>query len=211
MIPKPVIKEVPRNPSKNPIDQLIRALVRLPGVGERTATRLAFFILRSPGELSREIANAILSVREKVHFCERCQNFAEEKLCYLCRNPERDQAVVCVVEEPADLIALEKAGTYRGTYHILHGVIAPLEGVGPEQLKIDSLMKRVKGEAVKELILATNSNMEGEATALYLKDLLKNYPVAITRIASGVPVGGDLEFTDPMTLARALTSRQAYS
>lgn len=199
-----------KNDAPNPLERLIRVLRRLPGVGERTASRLAFFILRTPGDLAQEMVEAIVAVREKIHFCELCQNFTEAKRCSLCLSSERDHSLICLVEEPADLAAIEKAGTYRGLYHILHGAIAPLDGVGPEQLKIQELLNRVKSGTVKEVVLATNSNMEGEATALYIKDLLKGMPVRVTRLASGVPVGGDLEFTDPMTLARALESRYLY-
>ncbi|MDO8461647.1 MAG: recombination mediator RecR [Deltaproteobacteria bacterium] len=199
-----------KSDAPNPLERLIRVLRKLPGIGERSASRLAFFILRGPGDLAHEMAEAILAVREKIHFCELCQNFTEVKRCSLCLSSERDHSLICLVEEPADLAAIEKAGTYRGLYHILHGAIAPMDGVGPEQLKIQELLNRVRSGGVKEVVLATNSNMEGEATALYIKDLLKGMSVRVTRLASGVPVGGDLEFTDPMTLARALESRHLY-
>ncbi|MDO8644550.1 MAG: recombination mediator RecR [bacterium] len=196
---------------RTPMERLIRALSRLPGVGEKTATRFAFFILRSPLDLAEDISEAILSVRHKMRFCELCQNFTEEKFCPICASPERDHSLVCVVEEPADVAAMEKSGSYRGTYHILHGVISPLDGMGPEHLKIRELLHRIKTNQPKEIILATNSNMEGEATALHIKELLENVSIPITRLASGIPVGGDLEYTDPLTLSRALESRRHYT
>jgi len=196
---------------RSPIERLIRALSRLPGVGEKTATRLAFFILRSPLDLAQDISEAIISVRQKVSFCELCQNFTEEKVCPICSSPERDHSLICVVEEPADMAAVENSGSYRGTYHILHGAIAPLDGMGPEHLKIRELVERVRTAQPKEIILATNSNMEGEATALHIKELLENSNVPMTRLASGIPVGGDLEYTDSITLSRALESRRQYS
>lgn len=196
--------------TRNPVDRLIQALCRLPGIGEKTASRLAFFILRSPLSVAEDIAEGILSVRQQVRFCDLCQNLTEAVRCPICSSPERDQGLVCVVEEPGDVAAVERAGVFRGTYHILHGAIAPLDGIGPEHLKIRELIDRIKNSPVREIILATNPNMEGEATALHIKEQLSRFSVPVTRLASGVPVGGDLEYIDPLTLSRAIESRHTY-
>lgn len=201
--------------SKNPIDRLVAALSRLPGIGEKSATRLALFILRDSKGLSTELIDALTFVREKVRFCKLCQNLSEEDLCPFCSDPARDRSRICVVQEPVDLLMVERSQEYRGLYHVLHGAVAPLDGVGPEDIRAASLIKRLRnpeGAPVAEVILATNPNPEGEATALYLKKALAeaNPAVKVTRIASGVPVGGAVEYTDAKTLARALANRRDY-
>ncbi len=196
--------------SPNPLERLVKALSRLPGIGEKSATRLAIHILRDTRSLAEELINALHFVREKVRFCQSCQNLTGEDLCAICRNPERDQGQICVVQEPVDLLMVERAGEYRGVYHILHGALSPLEGVGPDGIRIESLKKRIKKGNVQEIILATNTNPEGEATALYLKQILSTLGIKITRIASGVPVGGLLEYTDPKTLLKALGNRKEF-
>lgn len=201
-----------QNPPKNPIDRLVNALSRLPGVGEKSAMRHALFILRDTKDLTTDLIDALTFVREKVRFCRLCQNLTEEELCPICSNPERDRSRICVVQEPVDLLMVERAQEYRGRYHVLHGTIAPLDGVGPEDLRIASLLRRVKEEGPEEVILATNPNPEGEATALYLRKAITevNPRVKVTRIASGVPVGGTVEYTDSKTLARAFTNRRDF-
>ncbi len=194
----------------SPLDRLVKALCRLPGIGERTATRLALFILRDTKGLSEELIHALALVREKVRFCRDCQNLSEEELCTICRDPERDRGRICVIQEPVDLLAVERAGEYRGLYHVLHGALSPLDGIGPEEIRAEGLLKRIREGHTDEVILATNPNPEGEATALFLKKLLEPTGVKVTRIASGVPVGGVLEFTDPKTLARALGNRRVF-
>lgn len=196
----------------SPIDRLVTALSRLPGIGEKSATRLALFILRDTKNLSSDLIDALAFVREKVRFCKICQNLTEEELCSICADPERDRTRVCVIQEPVDLMMVERSQEYRGLYHVLHGAIAPLDGVGPDDIRIESLLRRIKKDAVQEVILATNPNPEGEATALYLRKALAdtNANLKITRIASGVPVGGSVEYTDPKTLARALANRRDF-
>ena len=199
-------------PSKNPIERLVSALSRLPGIGEKSATRLALFILRDAKGLSGDLMDALAHVREKVRFCRLCQNLSEDELCPICEDPQRDRSRFCVVQEPVDVLMVEKSEEYRGLYHVLHGAIAPLDGVGPEDIRAASLLKRLKDEAVSEVILATNPNPEGEATALYLRKAIAEISpgVKVTRIASGVPVGGSVEYTDPKTLARALSNRRDF-
>lgn len=201
--------------SANPLERLVRALSRLPGIGEKTATRLALFILRDTKGLAGDLTQALTFVREKVRFCKICQNLAEEELCSICRNPDRDRRLVCVVQEPVDLLTLEKTGEYKGLYHVLHGVLSPLDGIGPEEIRIEGLVSRIRetgrGEGgIKEVILATNPNAEGEATALYLKKILSPFGMKITRIASGVPVGGMLEYADAQTLSKSLDNRKEF-
>jgi recombination protein RecR len=190
----------------------VTALGRLPGIGEKSATRLALFILRDTKDLTADLIDSLAFVREKVRFCRLCQNLAEEELCPICSAPNRDLTRICVVQEPVDLLMVERSQEYRGLYHVLHGAIAPLDGVGPEDIRISSLLRRLKEEKTDEVILATNPNPEGEATALYLrKALAETAPnLKITRIASGVPVGGVVEYTDPKTLARAMANRREY-
>lgn len=191
-----------------PIQKLIRELSRLPGIGERTATRLATHILRVPSEDARRLAESIVEVKEKIHLCPVCFNLAEGEQCDICRDGSRDRGQICVVEEPDSLMAVEQSGSFRGTYHVLHGVLAPLDGVGPEQLRLQELLKRVQGNGVRELIIATNPSVQGEATALLITRLVKDQGVSVTRIAQGVPVGGDLKYTDRMTLARSIEFRR---
>ena len=197
----------------DPIQDLIFALERLPGIGPKTASRLAFFLLRAPEELSGQLAEALTELKTKTGFCQECFNITEagRERCEVCENPQRDGSVLCVVEEPLDALALERMGAYRGKYHVLHGVLSPIEGIGPDDLKIRPLVERVRRGEVKEVILATNPSMEGDATALYLRQQLQPLNVHLTRLARGLPVGGDLEYADQNTLLRALTGRQEMS
>lgn len=194
----------------NPLERLVRALKRLPGVGEKSATRFALSILRDDKGLANDLIDALADVREKVKFCRLCQNLSEEELCSICRNSERDRRTVCVIQEPVDLLAVEKTGEYRGLYHILHGALSPLDGVGPDDIRIQSLVKRIQEGGIGEVILATNPNPEGETTALYLKKILSPFGLRVTRIASGVPVGGTLEYSDAQTLSKALVNRKDF-
>lgn len=195
---------------KDPIDRLVKALSRLPGIGEKSAMRLALFIVRDAKGLALELGEALDVVRERVRFCKDCQNLTEVELCAVCRDHDRDPRVICVVQEPVDLLMVEKTGEYRGLYHVLHGALSPLDGVGPEDIRTQALIQRLREKDVGEVILATNPNPEGEATALYLKKALAAFPVKITRIASGVPVGGTLEYTDAKTLAKSLGNRKEF-
>jgi len=188
--------------------RLIKHLSRLPGIGEKTATRLALHILRWDWEEVRSLANSMIEAKEKVALCSTCFGLADTDPCSLCRNPNRDQTLLCIVEQPSDLAAHEHSGAFNGLYHVLHGTISPLNGVGPEDLKIQELVVRVADGRIRELVVATNTNVEGEATASYLFDLMKPYPVTVTRIASGVPVGSDLKYLDGVTIKRALERRQ---
>jgi recombination protein RecR len=191
-----------------PVARLIEELGRLPGVGPKTASRLAFYLLRVDVEQARQLATAITDVKEQVTLCARCFNITTAEFCPICLSPQRDQRLICVVEEPLDVLAIERTGSYRGLYHVLHGHIAPLEGIYREDLKIDALVARVRSEAVDEVILATNPNTEGEATAyLILRDLAP-LGVRVTRPARGLPTGGDLEWADPDTLGSALQGRR---
>jgi recombination protein RecR len=188
--------------------RLIEQLTRLPGIGERTATRMAFHILRSEREYAQHLAEAVLALKQDTRLCSECFALTEQDPCRLCTDLERASGVLCVVEEPADLLAVERAGTFRGRYHVLHGTIAPLDGIGPDDLKIQPLLVRIRERDVQEVIVATNPTAEGEATAIYLAKLLKPLGVRVTRIANGIPVGGDLEYTDVMTVGRALDGRR---
>ena len=189
------------------VDNLVSQLTRLPGVGTRTAQRLAFHLLRVPKEEALALAAALEEVKERVRFCSECGNLTEEETCGICRDARRDRTVICVVEQPADLISVERTHEYRGLYHVLGGALSPLDGVEPENLRIADLMSRVDRNGVEEVVLATNPNMTGEATASYLADRLRGR-VRVTRLASGLPVGGDLEYADEVTLGRALTGRR---
>lgn len=191
-----------------PIESLIEALTRLPGIGRKTATRLTFHILRSSLLEVQTLARAILDVKEKISLCSTCFNLTDEDPCRICRDPQRSKEILCIVEGPNDLTAIENTGIYRGRYHVLHGTLAPLEGIGPENLKIKELMERLKRECVKEVILATNPTLEGDATALYLIELIKPLGIKITRIALGIPVGGEIEYSDEMTLTKAIEERR---
>lgn len=191
-----------------PITQLIRKLARFPGVGEKTASRLALYILRSSKEEAIDLAKNIIEVKEKIRFCSMCFNLTDEDPCKICRDEKRDGAVVCVVEEPGDLMALENSGEFKGKYHVLHGVIAPLDGVMPDDIRIKELMMRLEGRAVQEVILATNPTTNGNATALYLSKLIIPLGIKVTRIAQGIPTGGDIQYTDEVTLKKALEGRR---
>jgi recombination protein RecR len=189
------------------VDNLVAQLTRLPGIGGRTAQRLAFHILQTPKQEALALAEAIVDVKERVRFCRECGNLTEEELCAICLDARRDRATICVVEQPVDLVSLERTAEYRGLYHVLGGALSPLDGVDPEHLRIDELMQRVDRNGVAEVVLATNPNMTGEATAAYLADRLRGR-VRVTRLASGLPVGGDLEYADEVTLGRALAGRR---
>lgn len=191
-----------------PIKRLIKELSRLPGVGEKTATRLATFLIHYPAEDARRLAESIVEVKDKIHLCARCYNLTEAELCEICRDAARDKETICVVEEPDVLVAVEECAGFRGTYHILHGALSPLDGIGPEHLRIKELLDRIANEGIQEVIIATNPNAQGEATALLLMKLLKGAPVRVSRIALGVPMGGDLRYTDRMTLAKSLEFRR---
>ncbi len=194
-----------------PVQELIDELGRLPGIGPKSAQRIAFYILRVPAEDAARLAAAINAAKTKVTWCSRCYNVAEGgpgAECEFCTDARRDPSVLCVVEEPRDVIAVEKTGEFRGRYHVLQGAISPIDGIGPDQLRIRELLARTEAEGVKEVILCTNPNIEGDATALYLASLFKHLPLKVTRIASGLPVGGDLEYADELTLGRALEGRR---
>ena len=190
-----------------PVQDLIDELGRLPGIGPKSAQRIAFHLLKLPKGDAQQLATAIVEVKDRIGFCEKCCNISEGDLCSLCADPQRQTGSLCVVEEPKDVIALERAG-FRGRYHVLQGALNPMEGIGPEQLRIRELMSRIPDEEVKELILCTNPNIEGEATAMYLSRQLQPLGIKVTRIASGLPVGGDLEYADELTLGRALEGRR---
>jgi recombination protein RecR len=187
---------------EGPVQTLIDELGRLPGVGPKSAQRIAFYLLKAAPEDARRLATAIVEAKERVSWCRRCFNIAEGELCGFCRDERRDSRVLCVVEEPRDIVAVERTQEFQGRYHVLQGAISPIEGIGPEQLRIRELLERLGTEGVEEVILATNPNIEGEATAMYLGRLLKPLELRVTRIASGLPVGGDLEYADEVTLGR---------
>jgi len=191
-----------------PVARLIEELHRLPGVGPKGAQRLAYHLLRTSREEAQALADAIVEVKERISLCSLCQNTTDVDPCLLCVDDARDRSQVCVVEEPLDILAVERARGYRGLYHVLHGAISPMEGVGPEQLKVRELLERLRDGSVKEVIMATNPNLEGEATAMYVGRLLAPLGLRVTRLARGLPVGGDLEYADDQTLARALENRQ---
>jgi recombination protein RecR len=191
-----------------PVQDLIDELGRLPGVGPKSAQRIAFHLLKLPKDDALRLARSIAEVKDKVSFCARCYNVSEGEECGICTDPRRDATVVCVVEEPRDIVAVEKTGEFHGRYHVLQGAISPIEGIGPEQLRVKELLARLDHEDVQEVILCTNPNIEGEATAMYLGRLVGPLGVRVTRIASGLPVGGDLEYADELTLGRALEFRR---
>ncbi len=190
---------------------LIDALSRLPGIGPKSAQRIAFYLIKSEDRDVEHLSDAITKAKATVRFCERCSNFAETTLCHFCSDDRRDSTTICVVEESRDVVAIEKTGEFRGRYHVLLGAINPLDGVGPEQLKIRELLVRIEPESVKEVILSMNPNTEGDVTSMYLARILKPLGVKVTRIASGLPVGGDLEYADELTLGRALEGRREVS
>jgi recombination protein RecR len=198
--------ELPR-----PLEQLVRELSRLPSVGPKTAQRLAFHILRADAAQAEALAQAVVEVKTRITYCERCWNIAEERFCAICRSGRRDPTLVCVVESPLDLLAIERTAEYEGFYHVLHGVISPIDGVGPDDLHVPGLLDRVRAEAVEEVIIATDADIEGEATAVYLLRALSPLGVRVTRPAHGLPVGGDLEYADEVTLARALSGRRSFA
>ncbi len=189
-------------------DNFIVKLMKLPGIGRRSAERIVFYLMHAPRQESRDLAEAILKVREGINFCRLCNNFSEGEICSVCADSSREKSIICIVEEPKDLLAFEKAGTFKGMYHVLMGAIAPLEGRGPDDLKIQDLIVRIKQQEVKEAIIATDSDMEGETTALYLTKVLKPLGLKITRIGFGLPVGGSVEYADASTLSKALESRR---
>jgi recombination protein RecR len=192
------------------VEKLIDELSRLPGVGPRTAERLAFFILKNSQERAQSLGRALDNLHSGVKSCQKCFNFAEDDLCNVCKSGHREQTTVAVVEEPFDVVAIEKTGLYHGLYHVLGGVISPIDGVGPEKLQIASLLKRIPAEDIREVILATNPSLEGESTAMYIRESLEPLGITVTRLARGLPVGGDLEYADQITLGRALEGRQAF-
>ncbi len=191
-----------------PMRRLIKELSRFPGVGEKTASRLAVFILHTPREEARRLAESIMEVKEKIRLCATCFNLAEGEFCDVCKDTTREKDVICVVEEPDSLIAIEESGSFRGTYHVLHGALSPLDGVGPERLRLQELRDRIERNRVREVIVATNPSVQGESTALLITRMLKEKDVRVTRIAFGVPMGGDLKYVDKMTLAKAIEFRR---
>ncbi len=191
-----------------PVARLIDQLSKLPGIGPKTAQRLAFHILNAPPEVAANLAKAVAEARSTVRYCPVCGNYTDEEPCLICRDERRSRDILCVVERPRDVVAMEKSRSFKGLYHVLHGAISPMEGVGPEHLRIRELLRRLEGGIVKEVILATNPNVEGDATALYLAGLIKPLDVSVTRIAHGLPVGADLEYADGVTLSKALEGRR---
>jgi recombination protein RecR len=191
-----------------PVNRLIEAFAQLPGIGPKTASRLTFYLLRRPADQAEALADALRSLKEKIVFCSTCFNITEVNPCPICQDEGRDRSILCVVEEPLDVLAIDRTGEYRGLYHVLHGAISPVEGIGPDELRIKELVARVKAQPVQEVLLATNPNLEGEATAMYLARLLQPMGVRVTRLARGLPVGGDLEYADAITLSRALEGRR---
>jgi recombination protein RecR len=191
-----------------PVARLIDALQRLPGIGPKTAQRLTFFLLKRPSEEVRELSEALVAVKERIVYCKTCFNVTDQDPCRICADPGRDGRLLCVVEEPNDLLAMERTGEYRGRYHVLLGALSPLDGIGPEDLKVRELLARLDAGGTEEVILATNPNVEGEATAIYLARLVRPLGLRVTRIARGLPVGGDLEYADQVTLSKALEGRR---
>ncbi len=191
-----------------PLARLIQECKRLPGIGQKSAQRIAFYLLRAPREDAEKLAQAILDVKDKLGICAECNNISDGDLCQFCRDPHRERRQICVVEEPHNILPIETTHAFRGLYHVLHGAISPLRGIGPEQLKIQSLVERLRQNEIQEIILATNPTVEGEATAVYLSRLLKPLGPRITRIAMGIPVGSDLEFADEVTMSRSLENRR---
>ncbi|MCD6153726.1 MAG: recombination protein RecR [Syntrophobacterales bacterium] len=192
-----------------PIRRLIKELSNFPGVGEKTATRLALFILTSPEKDAVRLAESIVEVKRKIHLCPVCFNLADRELCDICRDTTRNKEIICVVSDPDSLVAVEESGSFNGTYHVLHGLLSPIDGIGPDKLRLQELLDRISKDGVKEVILATNPSVQGESTALLIAKLLKGKDVKITRIALGVPVGGDLRYTDKMTMAKAIDFRRS--
>jgi recombination protein RecR len=191
-----------------PIKRLISELAKLPGIGEKTAARLANYILRATQDDVKKLAESIIEVKNRIRLCRICLNPTEEEICHICHDPARDQSVICVVEEPDALVAIEESGGFYGTYHVLHGALAPLDGIGPENLRLGELLQRINNGNIKELIIATNPNVHGEATALLITRMLKEKNIKLTRIATGVPMGGDLKYIDKMTISKSLEFRR---
>ncbi len=192
------------------LNDLIRKLSRLPGLGEKSATRIAMYLLKAPGDETEALAENIRHLRENIRTCSICHHFTDGSVCTICADPARNTGELCIVESTADLLAVEQSGAFKGRYHVLQGVLAPLDGIGPEQIRIKELFARLDSEDISEIIIATNPSSEGEATAHYILQLLKNRPVRVTRIAYGIPMGGDLKYTDRITLERALKGRQSF-
>jgi len=202
------------SPVIEPVARLIEAFARLPGIGPKTAQRLTFHLLRAPDAEARTLAASLVAVRDEVVFCDRCFNISDQPLCPICRDPSRDETRLCVVEEPLDVLAIERTGEFKGRYHVLHGAISPIDGIGPDRLKIRELLERAdaaarEGTPFAEVIMATNPTLEGEATSMYLAERLESVVGIVSRIARGLPVGGDLEYADEVTLIRALQGRRA--
>ena len=191
-----------------PLRRVIANLARLPGLGEKSATRLALYLLGRPEEEVKELALSLLEMRKKVRLCRRCYNFAEEDLCDICLDPDREKGILCIVEDPADLAALEAAGVFRGLYHVLHGLLSPRDGLGPREIRLEALRRRVAEEGIKELVIALSPTVAGEATAAYIAELFRGAPVRLSRLACGVPMGMDVKYADRLTLKRALEARQ---
>ncbi|MBE0479517.1 MAG: recombination protein RecR [Dehalococcoidia bacterium] len=192
-----------------PVSRLIEEFGKLPGIGPKSAARLAYYVLRMPADEARALADAIIAMKDKTMYCSICQNITDADPCAICSSTERDSGIICVVKEPLDVLALERTGRHKGLYHVLHGVLSPMDGVGPGSLKIKELMERIAGSSTTEVILATNPDLEGEATAMYIQKLLSPFGLRVTRLARGLPAGSDLEYADEVTLTHALESRQA--
>lgn len=198
------------HPTAAPVARLIEEFHKLPGIGPKSAQRLTYHLVRMPVEEARALAEAILAVKERIILCSQCQNLTEVDPCPICTDPSRDRTILCVLEEPLDVLALERTRCYQGLYHVLHGAISPINGIGPEELKIREMLERLRDGTVQEVVLATNPNLEGEATAMYIQRLVSPLVKRVTRLARGLPVGGDLEYADLMTLTRALQGRQEF-
>ncbi len=197
--------------STDPVAKLIFELSKLPGIGEKTATRLAYFILKQDVQFAQSLSEALLDAKTKIGLCESCFTFTDVSPCRLCADPQRQKALICVVERPADVMAIEQSGSHQGSYHVLHGALSPLDGVGPDDLKIHELLERLKSGTIQEIILATNPSVEGEATAMYIGRLVKMLGVKVTKLAHGIPVGGTLEYSDRQTIGKALQNRVEVS
>ena len=191
-----------------PLEILIEQFAKLPGIGRKTATRLAFYVLNSSDNDAKSFAEAIINAKEKVKCCKICQNITDSEICSICESPKRDKSIICVTESPKDVISIEKTNEYHGLYHVLHGAISPMDNIGPNDIKIPELLDRLKDDEVKEVIMATNPTIEGEATAMYISKLIKPFGIKVTRIAHGIPVGGDLEYADEITLTKAMEGRR---
>ncbi len=196
---------------QDPVSKLIYELSKLPGIGEKTATRLAYYILKQDEAYSKNLAEALLNAKQKIILCGKCFTFTDTDPCRICSAPERDQELICVVERPSDVFSVEQSGAFKGVYHVLHGILSPLDGIGPDELKLRELVSRVGAGSVREIIIATNPSVEGEATALYISRLIKPFGVRTTKLAHGIPVGGMLEYTDRQTIGKALENRMELS